>query len=104
MLPELLAALEQAGERSAVRSILRRHRVAYVGGLAAAAAAGAAGAVVIAARNRRARPSLAADLSDLDAGGRRPAPWRPGSTSGPDSRSVTGRVIVSAAQWGTVRS
>jgi len=58
MLPELLAALEQAGERSAVRSILRRHRVAYVTGLAAAAAAGAAGAVVIASRNRRGRPTL----------------------------------------------
>ena len=52
MLPELLAALEQAGERSAVRSILHRHRVAYIGGLAAATAAGAAGALVIASRNR----------------------------------------------------
>ena len=46
LLPDLLAALEEAGERHAVRSLLHRHRVAYVGGLAAATAAGAAGAIL----------------------------------------------------------
>ena len=59
VLAEILANLEEAGERSAVRSMLPRHRVAYVGGLAAATAAGAAGAIVIAARTRRTRLPLA---------------------------------------------
>jgi len=55
LLPDLLAALEEAGERHAVRSLLNRHRAAYVGGLAAATAAGAAGAILIASRSRRTR-------------------------------------------------
>ena len=59
LLADVLAALEEAGERRAVRSLLHRHRVAYVGGLAAATAAGAAGAIVIASRSRRHRPALA---------------------------------------------
>ena len=50
----ILANLEAAGERSAVRSLLAGRRAAYVGGIAVAtAAAGAAGAVVIASRGRR---------------------------------------------------
>jgi hypothetical protein len=59
LLTDVLAALEQAGERQAVRSLVRRHRIAYVGGLAAATAAGAAGAIVIATRSRRQRPAMA---------------------------------------------
>ena len=55
MLPDLLAGLQEAGERAAVRSLLHRHRAAYIGGLAAAGAAGAAGAIVIATRSRRTR-------------------------------------------------
>ncbi len=50
----VLAHLEAAGERSAVRSLLSGRRGAYVGGIAlATAAAGAAGAVVLAGRARR---------------------------------------------------
>ena len=53
-LTSVLAHLEAAGERSAVRSILTGKRAAYVGGIAlATAAAGAAGAVVLAGRARR---------------------------------------------------
>ena len=55
MLPDLLAGLQEAGERRAVRSLLYRHRGAYIGGLAAAVAAGTAGAIVIASRTRRTR-------------------------------------------------
>ncbi len=53
LLPEILAALEQAGERRAIRAALNGRRVAYIGGIAAATAAGAAGAIVLTARNRR---------------------------------------------------
>ena len=42
LLADVLASLEEAGERRAVRSLLSGRRVAYVGGLAAAAAATAA--------------------------------------------------------------
>ena len=59
LLTDVLAALEEAGERHAVRSLVRRRRLAYAGGLAAATAAGAAGAIVIASRSRRQRPALA---------------------------------------------
>lgn len=59
LIPDVLAALEEAGERHAVRSLMRRHRMAYVGGLAAATAAGATGAIIIATRSRRHRPALA---------------------------------------------
>ena len=41
LLAEVLAALEEAGERRALRSLLNGRRVAYVGGIAAATAAGA---------------------------------------------------------------
>jgi anti-sigma factor RsiW len=50
----ILAQLEAAGERGAMRSLLTGHRAAYLGGIAAAAtAAGAAGAIVLASRGRR---------------------------------------------------
>lgn len=54
---EVLAALDDAGERHLLRSLLSGHRVAYVGGLAVATA-GAAGALVI-ARSRGRRVALA---------------------------------------------
>jgi hypothetical protein len=54
LLPEVLAHLEQAGERHAIRVMLSGRRVAYLGGIAAATAAGAAGALVVASRHRRA--------------------------------------------------
>jgi hypothetical protein len=56
LLPEVLAGLEEAAERGAIRSMLRGRRVAYVGGIAAATAAGAAGAIVLATRARRRMP------------------------------------------------
>lgn len=53
-LTSLLAHIEAAGERSAIRSIMSGRRGAYMGGIAlATAAAGAAGAVVLAGRARR---------------------------------------------------
>jgi hypothetical protein len=55
LLADILANLEEAGERHAVRSMLSGRRIAYLGGLAAATAAGAAGAIVFATRTRRAR-------------------------------------------------
>ena len=56
----ILARLEEAGERGAIRSLLAGRRAAYVGGLAVAAgAAGAAGALVIAHRARDRRMRLA---------------------------------------------
>ncbi len=49
----ILASLEAAGERGAMRSLLAGRRAAYLGGIAVAtAAAGAAGALVIANRGR----------------------------------------------------
>ncbi|MDD9371814.1 MAG: hypothetical protein PV358_16970 [Acidimicrobiales bacterium] len=55
LLADILAGLEEAGERHAVRSALSGRRIAYLGGLAAATAAGAAGAIVFATRTRRTR-------------------------------------------------
>lgn len=53
-LTSILAHLEAAGERGAMRSLLAGRRAAYLGGIAVAtAAAGAAGAVVLANRGRR---------------------------------------------------
>lgn len=53
-LTQVLANLEAAGERSAIRSMMTGKRGAYVGGIAVAtAAAGAAGAIVFATRARR---------------------------------------------------
>ena len=55
LLADILATIEEAGERQAVRSVLNGRRIAYIGGLAAATAAGAAGAIVFASRTRRTR-------------------------------------------------
>ena len=55
LLPEILATIEEAGERHAIRAALHGRRAAYIGGIAAATAAGAAGAIVLASRNSRAR-------------------------------------------------
>lgn len=55
LLAEVLANLEEAGERRAIRSMISGHRAAYLGGLAAATAAGAAGAIVFANRARKVR-------------------------------------------------
>jgi hypothetical protein len=57
LLADVLAGIEAAGERHAIRSILSGRRVAYLGGLATAAAAGAAGAVIYASRRRHAAAS-----------------------------------------------
>lgn len=60
LVTEVLAHIEEAGERHAIRSLLTGRRVAYLGGLAAAtAAAGAAGALVLATRGRGRRLPLA---------------------------------------------
>jgi hypothetical protein len=56
LLDEVLSALEVAGGRGAIRSVLSGRRVAYVGGIAAATAAGVGGAIVIATRTRRRLP------------------------------------------------
>lgn len=55
ILSDILANLEEAGERRAIRSLIAGHRGAYLGGLAAATAAGAAGAIVFASRARKLR-------------------------------------------------
>ncbi len=55
LLADVLARLEEAGERHAIRSLISGRRAAYLGGLAAATAAGAAGAIVFATRTRKAR-------------------------------------------------
>jgi hypothetical protein len=56
LLAEILAGIEAAGERHAVRSLLNGRRIAYVGGLAAAAATAAgAGAILLANRSRKTR-------------------------------------------------
>lgn len=59
LLGEVLAHLEAAGDRAAVRGALSGRRVVYVGGIAAATAAGAGAAVVLVVRGRRARLPLA---------------------------------------------
>ncbi|MFN8039505.1 MAG: hypothetical protein U0Q07_09875 [Acidimicrobiales bacterium] len=53
LLPEILVALEEAGERSALRAVITGRRAAYLGGVAAAAAGAVGGAIVIASRTRR---------------------------------------------------
>ena len=55
LLAGVLASLEEAGERRAIRSMLHGRRAAYLGGLAAATAAAGAGAIVYANRARRLR-------------------------------------------------
>jgi hypothetical protein len=59
LLPDILASLSEAGERQALRGMVRGRRAAYLGGLAAATAAGAAGAVVLTVRSRRQKVRLA---------------------------------------------
>jgi hypothetical protein len=54
LLAQTLAAIEEAGERQAVRSILSGRRLAYVGAIGGAAvAAGTAATVMIVHRSRR---------------------------------------------------
>jgi len=54
LLAQTLAALEEAGERQAVRSLLSGRRLAYAGAIGGAAVAtGAAAAALILARSRR---------------------------------------------------
>jgi hypothetical protein len=56
LVPDILAAIEAAGERRAMHHLLNGRRVAYVSGIAAATAAGAAGAILAnRARHRRVR-------------------------------------------------
>lgn len=60
LLGELLAGIEAAGERGAVRATLTGRRAAYLGGIAAAtAAAGAGAAIVLVSRGRKGRLPLA---------------------------------------------
>ena len=60
VLSDIFTAIEAAGERGAIRSLLAGRRAAYLGGIAAAtAAAGAAGAIVLASRARHRRMRLA---------------------------------------------
>lgn len=56
LVADVLAALEEAGERRALRELLGGRRVAYLGGIAAATAAGVGGAIVLASRSRRRWP------------------------------------------------
>lgn len=54
LLTDVLARLEAAGERRAVKSLITGRKAAYIGGIAAAAtAAGAAGVIVVARRSGR---------------------------------------------------
>lgn len=53
LVPEILAYIEEAGERRALREMIDGRKVAYLGGLAAATAAGVGGAIVIASRSKR---------------------------------------------------
>ncbi len=55
LVPDILAALEAAGERRAIHHLLNGRRVAYVGGIAAATAAGAAGAILASRARRKVR-------------------------------------------------
>ena len=60
LVTDVLAHLEAAGERSAVRAALSGRKVAYLGGIAAAtAAAGAGAAIVLVSRGRKGRLPLA---------------------------------------------
>ncbi|MCU1371571.1 MAG: hypothetical protein JWO77_2765 [Ilumatobacteraceae bacterium] len=60
LVTDVIAHLEAAGERRAVRAALTGRKVAYIGGLAAAAtAAGAGAAIVLVSRGRKGRLPLA---------------------------------------------
>ncbi|HEX7196859.1 MAG TPA: hypothetical protein VF364_08510 [Candidatus Limnocylindria bacterium] len=60
LLSDILAGLEAAGERRAIRSMLQGRYVAYAGGIAAATAAGAVGAILLAHRAKERRLQAAA--------------------------------------------
>jgi hypothetical protein len=53
LLAQTLAALEEAGEQQAVRSLLSGRRLAYAGAIGGAVAAAAAATTVLLARSRR---------------------------------------------------
>ena len=56
LVSDILVSIEEAGERHALRSVLRGRKVAYAGGIAVASVAAAGGAaLVLASRNRRSR-------------------------------------------------
>jgi hypothetical protein len=56
LVSDILVSIEQAGERHAVRSVVRGRKAAYVGGIAVASMAAAGGAaLVLASRSRRMR-------------------------------------------------
>jgi len=55
LLSDILANIEAAGERRAIRSLVQGRYIAYAGGIAAATAAGAVGAVLLARRVRDTR-------------------------------------------------
>ena len=60
VLSSILANLEEAGERGAIRSLIAGRRAAYLAGVAVAtAAAGAAGTVVLVNRARSRAPRVA---------------------------------------------
>ena len=60
LVTDVIAHLEAAGERSAVRAALTGRNFAYLGGIAAAAtAAGAGAAIVLVSRGRKGRLPLA---------------------------------------------
>ncbi len=60
LVTDVIAHLEAAGERRAVRAALSGRKVAYIGGIAAAAtAAGAGAAIVLVSRGRKGRLPLA---------------------------------------------
>jgi hypothetical protein len=52
LVDEVLAAVDEQGDRHAIREIVTGRRVAYFGGLAAATAAGVGSALVLARRRR----------------------------------------------------
>ena len=91
LLADVLANLEAAGERRAIRSMIQGHRAAYLGGLAAATAAGAAGAIVYANRGppRPHRQLSRASLRALRAPAVRPGPVR--TSAGPRPSAGRGR-------------
>ncbi|MDB5876321.1 MAG: hypothetical protein JWQ07_5763 [Ramlibacter sp.] len=56
LVSDILVSIEQAGERQAIRSVVRGRKAAYVGGIAVASVAAAGGAaLVLASRSRRMR-------------------------------------------------
>ena len=60
LVADVLAHLDEAGDRSAIRAALAGRKGAYLGGIAAAAtAAGAGAAIVLVSRGRKARFPLA---------------------------------------------